>query len=68
MALHHIGLYYGEKGQSERAIEVFKHALALRPSDALALGGLAELYKRSGQTAQAVDYYRRFVTSTSPPC
>ena len=53
MALHHIGLYYGEKGQSERAIEVFKHALAL--------GGLAESYKRSGQTAQAVDYYRRFV-------
>jgi len=61
VALQHIGLYYAEKGQSERAVKAFERALDLRPDYELALGGLAEVYKRRGQTAQAIDYYRRFL-------
>ena len=61
IALQHIGLYYTDKGQSERAVKAFERALDLRPDYALALGGLAEAYKRTGQTAQAINYFRRFL-------
>lgn len=61
-ALHHIGLYYAKEGHNERAIEVLKFALSLRPDYVLALGGLAEVYKQDGQHEHAIDYYRRFLS------
>jgi cytochrome c-type biogenesis protein CcmH/NrfG len=47
--------------QPSRAIALFKQALASNPSNGTALFGLAEAYRIAGQTAPALQSYRRYV-------
>ena len=61
VALHHVGLYYAKKGDNQRAMKTLEYALTLRPGYTLALGGLAEVHKRAGNTEQAIDYFRRYL-------
>jgi hypothetical protein len=47
--------------QPSRAIALFKKALASNPSNGTALFGLAEAYRNGGQTAPALQSYRKYV-------
>jgi len=47
--------------QPSRAIVLFKRALASNPTNGTALFGLAEAYRNAGQSAPALQSYRRYV-------
>ena len=47
--------------QPSRAIVLFKKALASNPTNGTALFGLAEAYRSGGQTAPALQSYRKYV-------
>jgi predicted Zn finger-like uncharacterized protein len=47
--------------QFDQAINFFKQALASNPSNGTALFGLAEAYRETGQKAQALKCYRRYI-------
>jgi cytochrome c-type biogenesis protein CcmH/NrfG len=47
--------------QPTRAIVLFKRALASNPTNGTALFGLAEAYRNAGQSAPALQSYRRYV-------
>ncbi|MBK5254743.1 MAG: sulfatase-like hydrolase/transferase, partial [Vicinamibacteria bacterium] len=51
--------------RGEEAIESFRHALALKPDDDIALGNLARLYLSRGRKSDAEDALRVFETALS---
>ncbi len=51
--------------RGEEAIESFRHALALKPDDDIALGNLARLYLSRGRKTDAQDALRVFETALS---
>ena len=55
-AHYYAGMAHTIKGQSERAIESFGHAIELNPDDPYYPAGLAWAYARAGDRAQALEY------------
>ena len=60
-ALNALGVIALQSGQPARAIECFRRALAIDPSQAPFLAGLAEAHRALGQLPEAIDVYRQFV-------
>jgi hypothetical protein len=56
-----VGKFYMHKGDSDAAIDRFKHAITMKPNFAEPRMYLGELYERKGDTAQAIRYYKEFL-------
>jgi hypothetical protein len=56
-----VGKFYMHKGDSDAAIDRFKHAITLKPNFAEPRMLLAEIYEKKGDTAQAIRYYKEFL-------
>ena len=56
-----VGKFYMHKGDSDAAIDRFKHAITLKPNFAEPRMLLGEIYEKKGDTAQAIRYYKEFL-------
>jgi hypothetical protein len=56
-----VGKFYMHKGDSDAAIDRFKHAIAMKPNFAEPRLYLGELYEKKGDAAQAIRYYKEFL-------
>ena len=56
-----VGKFYMHKGDSDAAIDRFKHAITMKPNFAEPRMYLGELYEKKGDTAQAIRYYKEFL-------
>jgi len=56
-----LGMIYSGTGNHTLAIETFKRALAIEPSDAAALRGLAKAYESSGDISEAESTFKRAI-------
>jgi hypothetical protein len=56
-----VGKFYMHKGDSDAAIDRFKHAITMTPNFAEPRMYLGELYEKKGDTAQAIRYYKEFL-------
>jgi TolB-like protein/Tfp pilus assembly protein PilF len=65
-AHYYAGMAHTIKGQSESAIESFRHAIELNPDDPYYPAGLAWAYARAGDRAQALEYLGQAETAGVP--
>jgi len=56
-----VGKFYMHKGDSDAAIDRFKHAITMKPNFAEPRMLLGEIYEKKGDTAQAIRYYKEFL-------
>jgi cytochrome c-type biogenesis protein CcmH/NrfG len=57
-----IGKGYAKQGRTRDALEAYDDALRVSPRFAAALQGAARAADKLGETAKAVDYYRKFLS------
>jgi hypothetical protein len=55
------GITFAEKGNYARAIEDYRRALALKPTDAMIHYNLARACEKAGRKSEAIEAYRLFV-------
>lgn len=58
-----LGILYKQQGLKREAIEQFKEALAIEPSDGFAMQNLAALYQDLGNPRESLDYLKRLASN-----
>ncbi len=56
-----MGIAHGLKGDSKKAVNAYRKALAINPNQKLALFNLGNLFYEAGNFDNAIAYYRRAV-------
>jgi protein O-mannosyl-transferase len=59
VALNNLGLYYDQTGRQDKALELFKAALTIKPDFAETQSNLGDLLRRTGHADEAMTYYRK---------
>lgn len=60
---NNLGMAYADVPSYHEAENAYQHAISLRPGDAVAIYNLANTFRDTGKTEQAIEYYNRALTA-----